>query len=308
MVTKLTFKGDKPKKRKRTEESASSKKAKPVPEFDRSLVEQGWTTATTVSDITGPIIITRYDEGVEGAPYSIASNKGKLFFSSELDILPHDQCVNFPPDEVAAPYLVPIHLSEPRDTTQVFTVTQIRSLDTGKKNQLATANEISVTFRSAEGKYLSLSQQNTLDALAEAVGPGETFTLTKKFKSGRGVWWALLVNNAFKVCTLPAADDGHMLKCIKDKDGVLDDENHYVIRVQTKNSVRGKQIMAEIENNDTKEDRLLDTVREAIVLLDKENIMVTNAVFKQLMAAAQEGRLNEAIIDVKTKGKHDSRC
>ncbi|KAJ5412319.1 Actin cross-linking [Penicillium crustosum] len=88
MVKPLTFKGDKPKKRKtRTIENDArapkSRKTEPEPEPEDNPEDQSWVSADSPSDIAGPVIIVLPSDD----PTCVASDANGQVFASKLENL-----------------------------------------------------------------------------------------------------------------------------------------------------------------------------------------------------------------------------
>lgn len=135
MVKPLTFKGDKPKKRKHRSDpeapSTSKKITKPdttteadAPEQDEEAAQedQSWVSAGTASDIAGPVILVLPSE----KPTCIASDANGKVFASELENLIEG-------DPATA---------EPHDVRQVWVATRVAGTE-------------GFSFKGGHGKYVS---------------------------------------------------------------------------------------------------------------------------------------------------------
>jgi len=145
MVTKLKFKGEKTKKRKRHEESEDRQAH--LGRGDEE--EQGWVDAESLDDIsTGPLFITFSSTppiaiGCDPLGKVYAALLGKKEGSGDLE--------NF----------------EPEDVRQVWVATR-----------LADSNKISL--KTATGKFLSCDKIGILSASKEAIGPQEEWIPLKR--------------------------------------------------------------------------------------------------------------------------------
>lgn len=92
MVKPLTFKGDKPKKRKHRSDDTSAPKPSKIPkdapeqgpeEADEDTQDQSWVSADAPSDLAGPIILVLPSE----KPTCVASDANGKVFASELENL-----------------------------------------------------------------------------------------------------------------------------------------------------------------------------------------------------------------------------
>ncbi|KAJ5579312.1 hypothetical protein N7450_008179 [Penicillium hetheringtonii] len=148
MVKPLTFKGDKPKKRKQrdpdTEKSSKTRKTdNPEPENnDDHPEDQSWVSAEAASDIAGPIVfVLPSDE-----PTAIATDANGTVFASVLENLVEG-------DPATA---------EPHDVRQVWVATRVAGTE-------------SISFKGHHGKYLSCDSHGLFSATASAVSHFESF-------------------------------------------------------------------------------------------------------------------------------------
>lgn len=115
-------------------------------------------------------------------------------------------------------------------------------------------------------------------------------------KSINGVYFKLYNNSKKlivkhgKIFLTDALNEGHDL---------------FVIRVQLKNSITGKKILAELENKDNHNTEL---VKSAVDSLNKLGINITPELIKRLQDSSISGKLNEQLIIEKQNSKSDSRC
>jgi FRG1-like family. len=86
MVKPLTFKGDKPKKRKQRDpgsDKAPKTRKTDAPEADDNPEDQSWVSADAPSDIAGPIVLVLPSD----EPTCIASDANGVVFASALENL-----------------------------------------------------------------------------------------------------------------------------------------------------------------------------------------------------------------------------
>lgn len=133
MVKPLTFKGDKPKKRKQRgpdgEKSTKTRKtdAPETAENDDNPEDQSWVSAEVPSDIAGPIVLVLPSD----EPTCIASDANGVVFASALENLVEG-------DPATA---------EPHDVRQVWVATRVAGTE-------------SFTFKGHHGKYVSSKPQS----------------------------------------------------------------------------------------------------------------------------------------------------
>lgn len=142
MVTKLKFKGDKPKKRKLNQDEAGKQgSGSNIGENE----EEGWVDADTLDDIsTGPLFITF----ASSPPVAVASDPlGKVCAS----------VIKLPNDEED------LSNARPDDVRQVWIATRLA--ESGK-----------ISLKTATGKFLSCDRVGILSATREAIGPQEEWS------------------------------------------------------------------------------------------------------------------------------------
>jgi protein FRG1 len=145
MVTKLKFKGEKSKKRKRHQDSEDSHARSGHGDDE----DQGWVDAESLEDIsTGPVFITFSSV----PPVAIACDPlGKVYAATLIKSEEDGDPDNFEPDDVR----------------QVWIATR-----------LADSNKISL--KTATGKFLSCDKIGILSASKEAIGPQEEWVPVKR--------------------------------------------------------------------------------------------------------------------------------
>ncbi|KAK5131812.1 hypothetical protein LTR08_000567 [Meristemomyces frigidus] len=150
MVKALTFKGEKPKKRKRASKDAeendtrTSKQlittADAAPEDD-----ENWVSADALSDISGPVMLVLRTEPVTCLS---VDQLGKVFAQKV------ENMVEGSPDS-----------AEPHDVRQVWIATRV------------VGSEGDFTLKGHHGRYLGCDQYGIFSAVREAISPEETFKL-----------------------------------------------------------------------------------------------------------------------------------
>ena len=135
MVKPLTFKGDKPKKRKHREEGDSSSATKAAKrstvdndsnnkEVDEPPEDQTWVSADNVNDIAGPVLFVLPQTEDNNKAECIASDANGKVFASELENL-----IDGDPST-----------AEPHDVRQVWVATRV-------------AGSESFSFKAHHGRY-----------------------------------------------------------------------------------------------------------------------------------------------------------
>jgi len=137
MVTKLKFKGEKHKKRKRTDDEDRQEPSK-----DGDDADGGWVNAQSLDDIsTGPLFITF----ASSPPIAVASDALGRVYAAPIKLSDGDD------DLINA---------EPDDVRQVWIATRL--VDSTK-----------ISLKTPTGKFLSCDKVGILSASKEAIGPQE---------------------------------------------------------------------------------------------------------------------------------------
>ncbi|KAJ9207530.1 hypothetical protein DTO271D3_6924 [Paecilomyces variotii] len=161
MVKPLTFKGDKPKKRKhrtddtdptqrRIKSDPSSSSALTTttgsagPAEDENAEDTSWVSADVPTDISGPVIIVL----PSSKPSCVACDaNGKVFVSELENLIEGDPAT-----------------AEPHDVRQVWVATKV-------------AGSEGVSFKGHHGRYLSCDKYGILSATSAAISPFESFRI-----------------------------------------------------------------------------------------------------------------------------------
>ncbi|CAI7646147.1 hypothetical protein PCG10_004810 [Penicillium crustosum] len=267
MVKPLTFKGDKPKKRKtRTIENDArapkSRKTEPEPEPEDNPEDQSWVSADSPSDIAGPVIIVLPSDD----PTCVASDANGQVFASKLENL-----VDGDPGT-----------AEPHDVRQVWVASRVAGTE-------------SFSFKGHHGKYLSSDTHGLFTATASAVSQYESFLAIPSPE----------VTGTFSLQT--HGGDGESFLSIKENSkaasGVEIRGDANTISFETTVRVR-MQARFKPKLRASKESKAYEKISkkelEGIVgrgLNDDE--------VKRLRKGRREGNFHEVLLDVKVSGKHD---
>lgn len=292
MVKPLSFKGEKkPKKRKHHEVSQAQTDDNASPNVNPSD-DDSWTMPVDGSELTGPTVIVL----PTSPPTCLASDPNGNVFASQLENM-----VEGDPKT-----------AEPHSVQQVWVASRVAGM---------AFNEIS--FKGSYGGYLSCDQYGILGAKREARGREENFVVdTTVDENGRS--WFQLRTAASKEKAKPeeqkyisAITENAMKKEVDVKKEIDDDEpqtskkvsislrgdgepssadTHIVLRMQTKFKPQ------------TAETREAARVKEKIGRKELEasaGRSLTDEEAKRLKRAHRAGDLQEALLDVRAKGKHD---
>lgn len=294
MVKPLSFKGDKKaKKRKhhevsqaRTDDNASSN-VDPGDDDDDS-----WTMPADGSELTGPTVIVL----PTSPPTCLASDPNGNIFASQLENM-----VEGDPKT-----------AEPHSVQQVWVASRVAGM---------APNEIS--FKGSHGGYLSCDQYGILGAKREARGREENFVVdTTVDEDGRS--WFQLRTAASKAKAKPeeqkyisAATENATKKEADVKKEIDDDEPQASKRVSISLRGDGEPFSADTHvvlrmqtrfKPQTAETREAARVKEKIGRKELEASAgrpLTDEEAKKLKRAHRAGDLQEALLDVRAKAKHD---
>ncbi|RHZ45523.1 uncharacterized protein CDV56_102151 [Aspergillus thermomutatus] len=269
MVKPLTFKGDKPKKRKHREYASTESKfgadtstrtsartpAEETQHLEDSAEDQSWVSADTPSDIAGPVVLVLPSD----PPTCIASDANGKVFASELENLIEGDAAT----------------AEPHDVRQVWVATRVAGTE-------------SFSFKGHHGNASAsaISHYESFLALPSTDIPG-TFAL----QTGGGD------KEAF-VCVREASSStkasGRVIEVRGDASS-LGFETTLRIRMQARFKPRIKA------SKETK-------AREKISRKELEGIVgrrLEEDEVRRLKRARREGNFHEEVLDVRVKGKHD---
>jgi protein FRG1 len=253
---KLSFKGDKPKKKKK---SSSEKTSKQV---DNDGPKEGWTFAEEMDDLIGPITI------------SFPSDTPVTFQTNEMSIL--------------KPKVIPeseggLSNFEPSTVAQVFTGQRI--IDSTKFN-----------FKTCYSKYLSCDKFGVVTAHKEAIGPQEEWTIVMR---PDGVCFQSVYDKF-----LTFDEETQKLKATDDYIGF-----NQTFKVRCQNEVRFNRRQATKKSNEDVKltEDLEDEVGQKYMSFTGKRKKLGSGL-EELRKAKDEGKLNEALLDRRSKVKSDKFC
>ncbi|CDK27646.1 unnamed protein product [Kuraishia capsulata CBS 1993] len=311
MVSKLSFKNDK--KRKRESHKSSHKKRKPeqtegpqhfvhinnsyvdLKELDPELLETGWTTSVNSVDIKGPIILCS-DKGV------LAVKDSELVVMSSLEPVGVEHSINFTSDDLVIEG--EIYRGEPNSASQVFVpvpVKHLLSATSGFKQLLQQeekSTEMTCGLKTYENKYVSyLPDSGTLTCDSEALTAEGIFTF-RPVRADDGPRWEVFVGS-----------NSAAIGVFGDSVKISKSPEQFVVRMQVLNhtmsaGLREHLAASKTDHRPTNELQLEQKVKELI----HDGVKVTNATLKQLKNAIAAGNVNEVMVEIKQKRLSDARC
>ncbi|EYE94491.1 uncharacterized protein EURHEDRAFT_413298 [Aspergillus ruber CBS 135680] len=274
MVKPLTFKGDKPKKRKhRTDDSSISTPKPPkiakdseqaAEDAEEDTEDQSWVSADTPSDLAGPIVLILPSE----KPTCVASDTNGKVFASELENLIEGNPAT----------------AEPHDVRQVWVATRVAGTE-------------GFSFKGHHGKYLSCDTHGIPSATSSAISHRESFLVIPS--PDLPGTFALQTHGGDKesFLSITESDSGHKGGGIdiRGDTTTLSFETTIRIRMQARFKPRIKA---------NKESKAMEKISQK----ELEGIVgrrLEDSDVKRLRKARKEGNFHEEVLDVRVKGKHD---
>lgn len=198
-----------------------------------------------------------------------ADSNGQVYTSSELETVSSESDQKH------------LTLVEPSSVQQVFVLVPMQASDN------------TYALKSAHGKYLSVDEDEVVQAKSTAIGPSEIFTLIKSQESNG---W-LIQTSWNKYLSIKKVKDGYAVRGNSSDFGFCET---FTLRVQTRytDKVRNSK-KSETDNNDKISTK--DLEGRAKRKLDKDEVKILKRAFK-------EGHLNEELLNLRQKSKSDTRC
>ncbi|KAL4806873.1 FRG1-like family-domain-containing protein [Aspergillus unguis] len=284
MVKPLTFKGDKPKTKKRknpdrerdTDLSSGApsklpKQSSPDPERDAqpatgaeneaSAEDQSWVSADTTSDISGPIVIVLPSDPAT----CIASDIQGKVYASELENLVDGDA----------------RTAEPHDVRQVWVATRVAGTE-------------GFSLKGGHGRYLSCDKYGLFSATASAISAHESF-LIHPSPDIPGTFFMQTQGGTSETDTFVGVKEGPKGVEIRGDEESLSFQTTVRVRMQARFKPRIKA------SKETK-------AREKVSRKELEEIVgrkLDESEVKRLRRARREGNFHEEVLDVRVSGKHD---
>ncbi|KAL4751273.1 hypothetical protein BDW72DRAFT_96453 [Aspergillus terricola var. indicus] len=284
MVKPLTFKGDKPKSKKRKNPSSTSTSDFSAPaklprqsqsssdlrqdhtsysneEAENTAEDQSWVSADTTSDISGPILIVLPSDPLT----CIASDMNGKVFASELENLIEGDA----------------RTAEPHDVRQVWVATRVAGTE-------------GFSLKGAHGRYLSCDKYGLFSATASAISQHESF-LIHSSPDIPGAFFMQTQGGTGESDTFVSVKEGAKGAEIRGDENSLSFQTTLRVRMQARFKPRIKA------NKETK-------AREKISRKELEEIVgrrLDEDEVKRLRKARREGNFHEEVLDVRVRGKHD---
>lgn len=276
MVSKLLFKGDKKQSKKAKSSSKVLKHSPSTLTTDTIKEDEVWVSASEVSHITGPAVFTILND--EDIVCFAAAADGKIYTSTNLASSTNGTSKGS------------VHSTEPVNIQQVFVVTQA---DFEEESKIKANTSIKkAAFKTSSGTYLTAKKSGELIAKATAVGPEQTFKLE------------LLSDGNWIVSSI--WDD--YITIVKDSDNL----SGYEAKTESVPKLEAKRFTIRVQNKHLKvasssratSDRYISSAE----LESRVGSPLTRDQIKLLKKAYKNGKLNEAVLDVKQKLKTDTMC
>ncbi|KAI9367348.1 FRG1-like family-domain-containing protein [Aspergillus egyptiacus] len=284
MVKPLTFKGDKPKTKKRKHHDSSSgrdrdtadpssKIPKQSPtdnaefaeaaavEAEAAAEDQSWVSADTPSDISGPILIVLPSD----PPTCIASDMNGKVYASEIENMVEEDP----------------RTAEPHDVRQVWVATRV-------------AGSEGFSLKGAHGRYLSCDKYGLFSATASAISAHESFLIHPSPDIG-GAFFMQTLGGAGETDTFVGVKESGKGVEIRGDETSLSFQTTVRVRMQA----RFKPRIKASKETKAKEKISRKELEEAVGRrLDEDEV-------RRLRRARREGNFHEEVLDVRVRGKHD---
>ncbi|KAM3555245.1 hypothetical protein MY1884_005696 [Beauveria asiatica] len=272
MVKPLSFKGDKPKKRKRTRAvddagagSSSSKQLRKTDDNNKGDEppaddDDTWVAADAPSDVSGPVMFVLPTE----PPAALACDaSGKVFTIAVENIVDANPAT-----------------AEPHDVRQVWVANRIAGTEHFR-------------FKGHHGRYLACDKIGMLSAHSEAVSPLETFSLVATADTP-GTFQVQTLRDTFLSVKSSASASAARDEVRGDADAI---SFATTLRIRMQARFKPKIKAAKDEKALAKISR-----RE---LEDAVGRRLNDDEAKKLKRARREGNYHETLLDIKVKSKHD---
>lgn len=327
---RLSFKGDKPKKRKKSSHGESSSRKRKASHQDGSDVqdvggnEQAWVPVESALDLDGPCFLFQQ----RSISHSSASGHC-LAFQPTLQsveaapVLPES-------DESAIADRAGLLASDPKLAEELEGAEIVDSADGGARMEpqsvyqvwVATkvpgsSSPVKFTFKSAEGKFLSADKNGLLQAGMEARGPQEEWILET---SEHGIWLLRSVHNRYLALDQVA---GGKTVVRADAERTDDETAQWIIKVQWKHrhAARHSADAKSTQRSKTNDPTAVQLgTRDQVVAQELETFRsragsqylpsnygssLSKEEQRALRKAEKEGRLAEEMLDRRSKLKSD---
>lgn len=265
MVTPLTFKGDKPKKRKRNQEPDAKlvKKAPTIsqPDPEDAANDDTWVSADSPGDLSGPVLILLPTQPVTCLG---TDANGKIFASAVENIVGDDPST-----------------AEPHDVRQVWVATRVAGTQT-------------LAFKGFHGRHLTCDKHGFLSAITEAIGPEEGW-VAHEIPDHISAFALQNVRERFLAVGSAADDLDASHTELRGDAEQIGFTSTLRLRMQARFKPRLKRNKETMANTKISRRELEDAAGRR---LDDEEV-------RTLKKARREGHYHEALTDVKVKGKHD---
>lgn len=270
MVSKLIFKGDNNRKRKR--HRSSEDKSKRLKHDDDAVgtaaQAEGWINAS--NHLNGPIVIAVLGDS---APVCMcADSEGKVFTSTDLDLYGDSDSV--------------MECIEPSSVQQVFVLGALNFVD-GKQKLDTQSPALQFSLKTSHGRFLSAHKSGVLEARATSVGPNEMFT----FEQVSNSWTIKTIWNQF-VSIVPCESSKTGYEARADSKAPFT----VTVRMQAKFVPSIPKAKKDYEYLSTRQ------------LEERAGRRLTSDQVRELKAANKNGNLNEVLLDLRLKSKSDTRC
>lgn len=292
MVKPLTFKGDKPKKRKARNDDESSRHAKAAKAStstdltrheDEATEDQTWVSADTPADVAGPVVLILPSD----PPTCVATDANGKVFASEVE--------NMIEGDAAT--------AEPHDVRQVWVATRVAgteglSFKGHHGKYVSVLCWVCVVWGLMGDRYLTSDNHGLVSAATSAISHYESFLAIPSQD----------IPGLFSLQT--GGGDKETFLCVKEgKKGSLGqatvDVRGDATAVSFETSVRIRmQARFKPRIRANKESKALEKISQKELEAAVGRRLEDHEV-RRLRRARREGNFHEEVLDVRVKGKHD---
>lgn len=264
MVKRLSFKGDKPKKKKsKLNSTESAEKKRLAEEGDVS----GWVSAKSSEEFNGPTLLATISDGKPCCFAFKDDDKPRVVVSYDIDTV--DASLN---------------TAEPTTSSQVLLFSPL-DFDSNKRTK--DIDETTANFAlkvPSLGVYVGIDKDDKTSLSSVAIGNDEHFT----FKRVDGLWTMQTARKRYIL-----VKDGKITTTENDETA-----SKFAVRLQTSHR---KKTTAEKQT-------VTYFAMGTKALEERAGRQLDRREVETLQKANKEGNLNEALLDLRQKGKSDTYC
>lgn len=339
MVSKLIFKGDKKKEKKKkvkvhkNDESIKSKNDKSFPingkqqklcDINIETVTNGWTTMynrdlsaashSILDESSGnlPIMISHQREDKMLCLKTIKSNedKSELIFSEDFEKSLISNIIEYTDNDVFENDNLRYRV-EPKDVSYVFILNDVSTLfqSSTKFVNGSSKQKKAFSIKSSDGKYIEYNPTENTLSFTHTLTQNGMFSLIEE-TSNNLPYYRLILGEVEDYNTMIITKNND-IKVIPDPEDLLMKNSRFLIRIRKEDALITKQIVKEYQNqNMNNKDNSGDgsingKIKQTVLELTKLGFKINDRIFSQISEAYLEGNLNQWIVEFKEKNLND---